>query len=163
MVPTKFWSNWINAMGNDTLAHNIPIQYMIQRVAHIYAPVCWTIIGLDNGLAPVRRQSIIWKNAWLSSIKHVRNHSKIWIKVHRYELGYVLCPVAVIGLNILYLQCPRLAGMLVVLPATSRLYMKACPTMPASLQVMMDTCGVQLYPTTTTTKDGETAKVSTLY
>ena len=39
------------------------------QVKHIYAWVQHANIGSDNGLAPVRRQTIIWTNAAIFSIR----------------------------------------------------------------------------------------------
>ena len=45
-----------------------------------------TIIGSDNGLSPVRRQTIIWINAGLLSIAPLRpNFSENLIEIHSFS------------------------------------------------------------------------------
>ena len=45
-----------------------------------------TIIGLDNGLAPGRRQAIIWTNAGIFLIEHIEtNFSEILIEIHTFS------------------------------------------------------------------------------
>ena len=55
-----------------------------------------TIIGLDNGLSPGRRQAIIWNNAGLLLIEplgtNLNRHSNIFI--HENALEHVVCEMA---------------------------------------------------------------------
>ena len=45
-----------------------------------------TIIGLDNGLSPGRRQAIIWTNAGLLLIRHLgTNFSEILIRIQIFS------------------------------------------------------------------------------
>ena len=45
-----------------------------------------TTFGLDNGLSPVRRQAIIWTNAWLLSIGPLgTNFSDNFIKMQNFS------------------------------------------------------------------------------
>ena len=47
------------------------------------ASLDWTIISSDNGLAPNRRQAIIWTHDdWLWIGRQRTNSSDIWIKIH---------------------------------------------------------------------------------
>ena len=56
------------------------------RVTHIYAGKL-TIIGSDNGLSPVRRQAIIWTNAWILLIRPSgTNFSEILIEIDVFAL-----------------------------------------------------------------------------
>ena len=41
--------------------------YLISPSCRIYASLNWVIIGLDNGLSPIRHQAITWSNAGLLS------------------------------------------------------------------------------------------------
>ena len=43
--------------------------------------IIWAIDGPDNGLPPIRRQSIIWTNAGFSQISKYINFSEIWITI----------------------------------------------------------------------------------
>ena len=55
------------------------------RVSHICVSKL-TIIGLDNGLSPGRRQAIIWTNAGLLLIRPLEsNFSEILIKIHTFS------------------------------------------------------------------------------
>ena len=54
----------------------------------IYASVEHTSIGLDNGLSPVRRQAIIWTNAYILSIRLYRQgtyFSEILFKSQKFS------------------------------------------------------------------------------
>ena len=56
------------------------------RVTHICVDKL-TIVGSENGLAPIRRQAIIWTNAGLLSIGHLlTNFSEILIKLQQFTL-----------------------------------------------------------------------------
>ena len=55
-------------------------------LVRIYASVNRVSIGSDNGLAPNRRQAIIWTIAGLLSIKPLRtNFSEILIKIQNFS------------------------------------------------------------------------------
>ena len=58
-----------------------------------------TIIGSDNGLSPVRRQAIIWTNAWLLFIGPLgTNFSEILIEIYIQENAFesVVCETVAI-------------------------------------------------------------------
>ena len=56
-----------------------------RRVTHICVSKL-TSIGSDNGLSPVRRQAIIWTNAWIFSIgPSGTNFSEILIEIHTFS------------------------------------------------------------------------------
>ena len=56
------------------------------------------MIGSDNGLAPIRRQAIIWTNATIFPMRHISIkfiwNSKVLIKKNAFE--YVVCKMAAI-------------------------------------------------------------------
>ena len=45
----------------------------------MYASVNQVSIGLDNGLSPIRRQTIIWTNAGLLSVRPLGTNKLQWI------------------------------------------------------------------------------------
>ena len=56
---------------------------LIEVERRIYASENWAIIGLDDGLSPVRRQAIIYTNGGLLSSRSLGIYiSKILIKIH---------------------------------------------------------------------------------
>ena len=63
------------------------------QVKHIYI-TNWVIIGVDNGLLPIRHQAIIWTNADLLSIGLLRtNCSEVVIAVQQLKvLRYLVIP-----------------------------------------------------------------------
>ena len=72
-----------------------------------YASINWTKISSDNGLSPVRYQSIIWTNAGMLSMwPFGTNFSEIWIKtfscgrIHLKMLSAKRRPLC-LGLNVL--------------------------------------------------------------
>ena len=51
----------------------------------LYAPINYTVIGLDNGVSPDRRQAIIWTNTGLLSIAPLgKNFNEIWIEIQKF-------------------------------------------------------------------------------
>ena len=55
------------------------------RVTHICVSML-IIIGSDNGLSPGRRQAIIWTNAGILLIEHIRtNFSEISIEIETFS------------------------------------------------------------------------------
>ena len=81
------------------------------RVTHIYVGKL-IIIGSDNGLSPDRRQAIIWTNAWLLSIGHLRKYFiENLINVQQFSLmkmhvkmSSVKWRPSCLGLNVLILS-----------------------------------------------------------
>ena len=70
--------------------------YLFMEVMwRIYASVNWAIIGLDNGLSPIRYQAIIGTNSGLLQIKLLgTNFSKILIEIHFFFLFHSRIPVS---------------------------------------------------------------------
>ena len=64
------------------------------RVAHCICVSKVTIIGSGNGLAPGRRQAIIWISAVVFLIG--TKFSEIWIKIHIFSFENVVCEIAVL-------------------------------------------------------------------
>ena len=65
--------------NHHCLSGNKPLpQPMMPKICNVM--MNWVIIGLGNGLLPVRHQAITWFNAGLLSIGHLgTNFSEIWI------------------------------------------------------------------------------------
>ena len=60
--------------------------WLISTQCRIYVLVNWISIGSVNGLAPIRRQAIIWTNASLLSIGRLGpNFSVILIKIQKFS------------------------------------------------------------------------------
>ena len=75
---TETDEGWQPLLSGGALTH-------IGRVTHIYVSKL-TIIGLDNGLAPGRRQAIIWTNDGILLIRTFRTHfSEIVSEIHTYS------------------------------------------------------------------------------
>ena len=47
---------------------SLGLNELTQAESHMYASLDYAIIGSDNGVAPVRHQTIIWTNADVLSI-----------------------------------------------------------------------------------------------
>ena len=76
----EIWSEW-----QTIFSIAFPLTRLPQ--CRIYASVIWISIGSDNGLAPNRRQTIIWANAGLLSISNLgRNFSEILIKIQIFPI-----------------------------------------------------------------------------
>ena len=77
----------LKTYSSDTsLVHNTPTHW--GRVTHgsIYVSKL-TIIGSDNGLAPSRRQAIIWTNAGILFIEPMgTNFSEIIIEIYTFSV-----------------------------------------------------------------------------
>ena len=68
----------------------VPLEYLklIEAVwrIHVYVPLKWVIIGSDNGVSPVRRQTIIWTNAGILLIGPLgTNFSEILIGIQTFS------------------------------------------------------------------------------
>ena len=60
--------------------------WLIEGEWRIYTSLNWVIIGSDNGLSPVRRQAIIWTNAWILLIGPLgTNFSEILIEIQTFS------------------------------------------------------------------------------
>ena len=80
------------------LQHSVPRRRYICCHADIYSITHWgrvthicvgklTIVSSDNGLSPGRRQAIIWTNAGILVIGHLRtNFSEMLIEIHTFLL-----------------------------------------------------------------------------
>ena len=87
------------------------------RVTHICVSSL-TIIGLDNGLAPTRRQAIIWTNAGILFIGPLRtNFSQILIEIYIFSFKKMQLKISsgkwalfCLGLNVLFNQMPDCLG-----------------------------------------------------
>ena len=82
--PLQCWEICINA---DICCDHTTIQpALIEAEWRIYASLNWAIIGSDNGLSPVRRQSIIWTNAAIFLIGPLgTNFSEILIGIQTFS------------------------------------------------------------------------------
>ena len=64
------YTNWsVDIMFDTCDVSSLMLLTHWGQVMHIYVSVNYTIIGSDNGLSPVRRQTIIWTNDGLLSIR----------------------------------------------------------------------------------------------
>ena len=62
------------------------MQHNIEAEWRICASVNWTTIDSDNGLSPVRRQTIIWTSAGILLIRPLgTNLSEILIEIHTFS------------------------------------------------------------------------------
>ena len=93
IICVKFiWESIVNRIINQYERHNIYIyietQYNLTdwgRVTHICVSKL-TTIGWDNGLAPGRRQAIIWTNAWILLIWPLEtNLSESLIEIYTFS------------------------------------------------------------------------------
>ena len=73
-----YWQIWVNNISYPSVLTHW------DRVTHICVDNL-TIIGSDNGLAPARRQAIIWTRAGILSIANLgTNFSEILIEIHTF-------------------------------------------------------------------------------
>ena len=82
-----FWRHWNNVQRNrgTLLNGGVPISNLSRLRWRIYASVNQPIAGSDNGLSPVRHQTLTWLNASMLSIRTSgTNFSEIWPKTRRF-------------------------------------------------------------------------------
>ena len=105
-VPNLSWyMYWLHTLWVPSLSH-------WGRVAQICVSK-FTIISLDNGLAPIRRQAIIWTNAGILLIRSLgTNFSEILIQIHTFsnkkmhaKMSSGKCRPFCLGLNVLWDFC----------------------------------------------------------
>ena len=87
---------------------------LIEAEWRIYASLNLTIIGLDNGLSPGRRQAIIWTNAGILLIGPLgTNFNEILIEIRPFSITKIHLKISsgewwpfCLGLNVLKFPCP---------------------------------------------------------
>ena len=108
VMSNQSWTNWASSGSRWT-----PQLTHWGRVTHICVSKL-TIIGLDNGLSPGRRQAIIWTNVGILLIRPLgTNFSEILIEIHTFSFKKIHLKMSsgkwrpsCLGLNVLkYLQC----------------------------------------------------------